>query len=123
VRSLPLLAILTLGCSGMKYDWKSASFYPERAHPKSAAPRNLVRPHCSAWRTTETNGAAVLDDLARRALEVPVSASRLNDTLEISSGSARLRITATANEMLYDCCETDEGSCRELLRVVRESDR
>jgi hypothetical protein len=115
--------MVTLGCAGLKYDPKSAAFYQPNTRAMSAPPRTLVRPHCSTWRTTEADGNAFLDDLAHRAQIAHASASRLNGSLELTSGTARLRMTSTSTDVLYDCCETEEGSCRSLLGVVLESDR
>jgi len=80
-----LFALVLVGC-GAKYDPKSATFYHDPNRPFPAATKQPVQVATKfEWLTRESDAAAFLDKVARRAPRAGVVSSRMQTALEISS--------------------------------------
>jgi hypothetical protein len=128
MRPWVLCAVLAASASGcMKFDPKSATFYREPGRPMSQPTKHAGLASSAVeskfvWRTSDPDPHRFIGLVAGRAPSARVPSSRLNDSVELSFGNARLRITALHDEILYECWSQDEMSCRELLASVLAAD-
>ncbi len=116
-----LFALVLVGC-GAKYDPKSATFYHDPNRPFPAATKQPVQVATKfEWLTRESDAAAFLDKVARRAPRAGVVSSRMQTALEISSNGVRLQMTPVGEDLRFECWATYRESCHELLARVLDA--